>query len=403
MNEKWLYTISYAAMLLYALVPVTSTAFADNALRLACLMLLIMIAMRHKLQNNGIIKIMAVYSVALIISVLVNPNIKEGLNLTWQRIFEMSPFVIMVTMIQNKGRIYSLLKVFLAAMLIADVTYIYQFSTKFILANNFGYRPSGFFYWEGWFMQIFLLMVIPICVIMWSELWNNKRKTERALIGVTLFLSLIACLMSFSRGVWLTLVLFLFFYSAIRFHKRTKAFFSIVLGMAVFMAVFMASFPVVKDRLVSIFDVNIGPNANRVLAWQSSWHMFKDYPLFGLGQGNWFTNYKEKYINPAETERVPNAHSNYMQLLAETGAIGFSTYMALMLSVLVVASVRWRSAKNNEQRAGAAIMFFSMANFLFIGIMGDFKDTRTVVETLWFTVGAGYVLGNEKEDQKYCE
>lgn len=398
MKRKWLYTVGFAAMLLYALVPVTSTAFADNALRLACMMLIFAGIMREDLQGNGIMKFMALYVVALVLSSLMNPNIKTGLGLTWQRFFEMTPFIIIVMMLNNKMKIYSILNVYLFAMLIANATYIYQFITQFVMAKKYGYRASGLFYWEDWFMQIFLLVAIPIGVAMIDYLWESKNKWEKILIALTLCTSVMSCLMSFSRGIWLTLVMFAVAYSVIRLYGKIRILLLVIAGMLLVLSISMTVFPIFKERAMSIFNMNMAANSNRILAWQSSWNMFRDHPLLGVGQGNWFKNYKEKYINPAETETVPNAHSIYMQTLAETGMIGFLTYVAMMSSVLYMAVKRWRQAQTDEQRAGATIMFFAMLNYLFIGVMGDFKDTRTVVEVLWFAIGSGYILSGTQND-----
>lgn len=51
--------------------------------------------------------------------------------------------------------------------------------------------------------------------------------------------------------------------------------------------------------------------------------MYLDHPVNGVGLDNWELYYKDKgYKYPQESQNLPHAHSNYMQLLAETGTIG---------------------------------------------------------------------------------
>ena len=77
----------------------------------------------------------------------------------------------------------------------------------------------------------------------------------------------------------------------------------------------------------------------RVAMWQSSFAMFKDYPLFGVGLGMWFSFY-QKYRLPGDTESGGfYAHNDFVQLMAETGLVPLIILLAL-IGVSIVALIR---------------------------------------------------------------
>ncbi len=79
----------------------------------------------------------------------------------------------------------------------------------------------------------------------------------------------------------------------------------------------------------------------RVGAYKSAWRMFVDHPLLGVGLGSFnrrFLEYKapdarfpKNYIRGSA--KGMEAHSTYLQLLAETGILGLAAFFALNFSV----------------------------------------------------------------------
>src|SRR5262249_725088 len=70
-------------------------------------------------------------------------------------------------------------------------------------------------------------------------------------------------------------------------------------------------------------DIN---SANsRLNYWKAGWDMFTHHPVFGIGLCN-FTSLIARYI-PGEFHVT---HNTYLQLLAETGLMGFLLFMAML-------------------------------------------------------------------------
>jgi O-antigen ligase len=68
----------------------------------------------------------------------------------------------------------------------------------------------------------------------------------------------------------------------------------------------------------------------RVALLKSSWHMFIDHPLLGVGVGNWVTEYDNVYgVNNIE-KHMDSPHNILLQELNEAGIIGLSGFLALL-------------------------------------------------------------------------
>lgn len=69
----------------------------------------------------------------------------------------------------------------------------------------------------------------------------------------------------------------------------------------------------------------------RVLLWTSTWKMFLDYPLLGVGFDNWQDFYSKLYISPwAKEPDLPSPHNLFLLVLAETGIVGLTAYLSLI-------------------------------------------------------------------------
>lgn len=92
---------------------------------------------------------------------------------------------------------------------------------------------------------------------------------------------------------------------------------------------FQASY---RLRTESISSYEEDPSATgRLAAWQTAWRMSQDYPVFGVGPGNFRQIYRQ-YGEPGETVRV--THNAYLQFLSECGWPTVFLYAALMVMPL---------------------------------------------------------------------
>jgi O-antigen ligase len=77
--------------------------------------------------------------------------------------------------------------------------------------------------------------------------------------------------------------------------------------------------------------------------------MFVDHPLLGLGAANYKPNYQRyAQLVGIETRAEPrDAHSLYIQVLAETGILGFGIFMLLIASLIVGLGQARKAVRND--------------------------------------------------------
>ncbi len=82
----------------------------------------------------------------------------------------------------------------------------------------------------------------------------------------------------------------------------------------------------------------------RMAIWQSAWEMFLNNPVLGVGTGNFNAAYPS-YALLGWPQLPGHAHNYYLNLLAETGALGLSAYMLLLTALAITAIVCLRSVR----------------------------------------------------------
>lgn len=112
--------------------------------------------------------------------------------------------------------------------------------------------------------------------------------------------------------------------------------------------------PSIATRITSIadlltpFDVrDVVPNPDnyavveRMAMWQAGGNMFLSNPFFGVGIGNFDVTYN-MFNAPQWIYSRGHAHNYYIHAAAETGLVGLTAYLLLVISVFVNG---WKTAR----------------------------------------------------------
>lgn len=93
-------------------------------------------------------------------------------------------------------------------------------------------------------------------------------------------------------------------------------------------------------KLSKLQDISIESGQNRIAAWRNTIEMVKDYPVAGVGVGQWSVHYPkyydriEKDVIYNEQTRLLRLHNDYIQTFAELGLIGY-LFLVWMLYIVV--------------------------------------------------------------------
>lgn len=147
-----------------------------------------------------------------------------------------------------------------------------------------------------------------------------------------------------------------------------------------------------RGRLLSIFDPYIQTNFTRLALWRAGWEMFKDHPVFGLGDVD-LAKYYRKYKRPVDKEIHGHLHNNYIHFLATLGLFGFLVLIYLFVMLFVVMSRHFRNSKGkpffNSYALGAIA---GLACTLFSGLTElNFWD-QEIATLVYFTAGLSVAL-----------
>jgi tetratricopeptide (TPR) repeat protein len=140
-------------------------------------------------------------------------------------------------------------------------------------------------------------------------------------------------------------------------------------------------------------DVAYGSVGLRIAIWRNTLEMVKDRPILGFGLGNhkvFYPIYHRKVVQEkvfSEEAQLHNVHNDYLQILSETGIVGFGFLVLLFL--LWVRSVFRLAIKSKD----SPVDLWAMGMFIAIlGIMTNaffcFPSFRAVPPTIVMTFTA---------------
>ncbi|MFA6284984.1 MAG: O-antigen ligase family protein [Parcubacteria group bacterium] len=168
----------------------------------------------------------------------------------------------------------------------------------------------------------------------------QKKNAVKIWIGAALVLMAVAVGISFSRGAYLGLIAGVVFFTII-FLKRTgilgKA---LVAAGALFVIMFIFNSNIISQRLASSFNLKEGSNAERYKNWVQAADIIQEYPLGGVGLGN-YARTVDPRLGGANRSSI-YAHNLFLDIAAETGILN-----AVLFLLLIFFSI-WRNVKNNN-------------------------------------------------------
>lgn len=161
--------------------------------------------------------------------------------------------------------------------------------------------------------------------------------------------------------------------------------------------------------------VQVGPGSSvttRLLAWNASYEMMKDSPLFGVGGGNYEIlswKYAPRLLDEATmytNTRVDKAHNEYVQIMADLGIIGFTLFLTIVILLTSIYIDIFRISRTEDKRSD-----FFIATGIVLGIFGTFAGASFnfalqwpgSVTHFWLFVGLLEVIRSEMKDIKMVE
>ncbi len=215
-------------------------------------------------------------------------------------------------------------------------------------------------------------------------------------------LQLAALYFTYTRSVWIGTALLVLVVLGLVLRGRWRV---AVLGPLLAGALLMAlvNFRALTDlqREGSAVEAHVSASMRESFAYVS-WQMFLDRPLFGWGFGQFYVE-KNPYLSdrgtPLELELIREYinHNTYLNLLAETGIVGFGLYMAVLAGWLRAGWQLTRSGNPAWVRWQGVLLLGALATY---GVQMMFHEVSyTAIDNSLIFFLAGLTVGLRRTAQ----
>lgn len=177
----------------------------------------------------------------------------------------------------------------------------------------------------------FLVMMIPTSlVIMLNKEFPNWLRCIYSFNFLTTFIGMGT---NKSRSGWLINALSILGIGYL-YRQYWSRFKYIVGAIIIALVVAFAMSPHYMDRLESSVNTTTdGSNLGRIYVWKSGINIAKEYPILGIGPGEFTKYYVDyDYINPLEEQKLPHTHNNFLQIFVESGIVGLLGFLVFIVS-----------------------------------------------------------------------
>lgn len=175
-----------------------------------------------------------------------------------------------------------------------------------------------------------------------SEIFSVR---ESVFVSVAVILSMAALVATMTRGAWLAFGLgAIIIWTQVLSRKGVAG----LIGFSLILVLGMSKVPGVGDRIVGLLNFADDTYKVRIDLWRANWDLFMHHPWFGVGYGQNYLYLPEAYVRLGiQNGFISHAHSNYMQMLSGTGIFGFLFFLTLVIGVLKMSFMIFRTASND--------------------------------------------------------
>lgn len=130
-------------------------------------------------------------------------------------------------------------------------------------------------------------------------------------------------------------------------------------------------------------------NMERINRWKCALRMFQKRPITGYGPGTYmflyapFQNSQDKTKISTNAGDCGNAHSEYLGLLADAGLFGALSFIALLITVLVIGFNLYNRTKDELTKDTVLFLLLGLITYYLHGFLNDFLDMDKIASLFW--------------------
>lgn len=261
--------------------------------------------------------------------------------------------------------------------IILSIDAVYEFfnGSNILGFSSIDGRLAGLF-GTRWVLGRYLIYILPILVGLYF-LENDYFKKFNLIIFPTFVLSSLVIIFSGERAAFLMFFLYLFLIFIYFINKLTYKKLVLLLIPIIFLFIFPFFISETSDRIRDNFLIYLTSSnydVNQYLSmYVTSWKMFLDNPLLGVGPNNFRFECLEELYNVSKWSCSTHPHSIFFQVLAEIGLIGFSAVFSVFSFFLYKSILLVKSKHFHKNSLGIYSLQCSIIIYLFpLMITGNF-------------------------------
>ncbi len=333
------------------------------------------------------------FIVVIAISAITSISLEESINIALVMIaFAMAYFIIINT-VETKKQFKAILYMFVIA---AGISAIYGIQ-QYIFGDVYSQAWLDEDMFEDIKMRVYstfenpnvygeyLILAIPIAAsLFWTEKGFWKKTLLLGITGITL----LAMVLTFSRGCWLG-ILFSLAVLAVIIDRRF-----IILGIIGLMLMPFVLPDTIINRFMSIGNMSDSSTSYRVYIWMGTLAMLKDYWISGIGLGE--TSFNTIYpLYSYNNIEAPHSHNLYLQIISQFGILGLIVFMGIVYNFYKDTIISMLKEKNIVL---AGIIAGSLGFFLESMFDYTWYNYRVIL-IFWMVIAFGTVATNLKENK----
>ncbi|MCQ2608720.1 MAG: O-antigen ligase family protein [Bacteroidales bacterium] len=147
-------------------------------------------------------------------------------------------------------------------------------------------------------------------------------------------------------------------------------------------------------------------NMERINRWKCALRMFQKRPITGYGPGTYmflyapFQNSQDKTKISTNAGDCGNAHSEYLGLLADAGLFGALSFIALLITVLVIGFNLYNRTKDELTKDTVLFLLLGLITYYLHGFLNDFLDMDKIASLFWGFIAIIVMLDIKDKNQE---
>ncbi|MGI6143027.1 MAG: O-antigen ligase family protein [bacterium] len=231
----------------------------------------------------------------------------------------------------------------------------------------------------------YLVFVLPFSLAL---AWYHRDWSQRLLYGGATALQVLCLVLTMSRSGWLAFAAGMAVFAVLLDRRLIW----VGLGLGILSLPVLLNSDVFLQRLLSIFSLKDSSNVHRIVVWQETLVMIREFWATGVGLGHRAFRFLYPYFAFDRSKFPYHSHNTYLQVAVETGLFGLAALLLYLGSVLK-GTVRQIFGKGHPfDRTMLVAAAASLAGIMVFGLFESVLYLPKIIIMFWTVLGITLAL-----------